>query len=107
MRKSIYIAAPYKKNPEKFTFLADYVGKILTKAGYIPFIPHKMFYGWEKDKKIKEKTILEIDFYWLERCDIVLFLPEWETSNGCQKEMRLAKKLRKEICLDVYDLLGE
>ena len=48
---------------------------------------------------------MEHDFAVIERCDVVLMLPNWETSGGAKREHVYALKQCKRIVYDVKELL--
>ena len=47
---------------------------------------------------------MEMDFAFLERCDVVLMLEGWERSPGARRERDLAEALGKRVIYDVEEL---
>ncbi len=103
--KSAYIAGPLSTYGSKeenlqsaFSAAAKYI-----KLGYRVFCPHHFEIIRKSTEEINQPLLLNHTdwmvhcIYWLRKCDIVVFLPNWEKSTGCKIEMMCAEAMEKEI----------
>lgn len=100
-KKIVYIAGPYRSKLGKLGIFiniirARRVAKQLWRQGYAVICPHS------NSALMSCKDIAEVHFLHgyltiLEKCDVVVFLPGWEKSEGSKEEMQLAYNLKKAI----------
>lgn len=104
MIKSAYIAGPYTaSNP------AEKDGNMHRAAeaafyyharGFAVYCPHLQTSYIDRHfnkGEVDYEDWMVNDIYWLEKCDIVVFLPGWESSRGASIEHMVAKGLGKAI----------
>lgn len=99
--KKVYIAIPYKGLEEKSFKVTNGVAHKLMNEGYVVYSPisHNhpivMQEGLPKGWDYWEKH----DTAFIKWCDILFVckLDGWEESVGVQTEIKIAKKLKKEI----------
>jgi hypothetical protein len=80
------------------------IGRELIRMGHCPFIPHLSHYiheGWAN--QVDSNAWYAIDIIWLQCCDAILMLDNWEDSQGAKLEHELAIRLH----LPIYYSLGE
>jgi len=98
--KKIYVAHPFggkKSNKESISHIC----RELVKYGVMPISPVHAF-GFLNDNVPDERQkAMEYCDELLESCDCVFFFGEWESSEGCCREMDLAKQLFKPIYIMV------
>jgi hypothetical protein len=61
----------------------------LIHKGYAPYCPgldFQYFLSLRPGETIPEETIKEVSLAWLDVSDIIVLLPGWEASEGCQAE---------------------
>jgi len=94
----IYVAGPYsadiKAERDHNVTVADEIGRILTKKGHVPFVPHKMTWRWEEDADLSYDDFLRVDFVFLNLCDALFFIGP---SPGANKELAQAQQQGKRI----------
>jgi len=102
--KSVFISGPYtgtKKEEHKNMMKAAAAAAFYVKQGFAVFCPHTMTCPIDRNYntggEIKYEDWLAIDLYWLAKCDIVAFLPGWESSKGATIEHMVARARGKEI----------
>ena len=103
----VYIAGPYRQNPEvgrtvlENVRLAERVAIACARAGVLFFCPH--LNSAHQSGVAPARFYLDLDLEILRRaCDVVVLLPGWQHSSGTLGEIKLAKELRKPI----YELTG-
>lgn len=103
--RRIYVAGPYgdksldevkAENTER----AREVAKLLALKGHIPFIPHTMLYGWEKDERFSGKNFIfnAIGAEWLKHCDAIFVI---DRSPGTDNELKLAVQRGIQVYFDL------
>lgn len=75
----------------------------LSRAGVVAFCPHLTALA-PGAFDVPYDHWLKADLTILERCDAVLMLPRWETSNGARVEHAMAVELDKRIYYDEKEL---
>jgi len=102
--RSVYISGPYtgtKGEEYENTMNAAEAAAFYLKQGFFVFCPHTMTRtiarNFNQGGEITYDGWLENDIYFLEKCDIVAFLPGWENSKGAWVEHLVACALGKEI----------
>jgi nucleoside 2-deoxyribosyltransferase len=79
-------------------------------AGYQPFSPFTDFLYWlqlQDGETITEEMIKGHSMGWLEQCDAVLVLSDWEGSGGTLAEILRATELGIPVFYSLEDLLRE
>lgn len=73
----------------------------LRKSGFNVFCPHLAIAGYCQDmnenNKQDRKLIIDMNLQWVEKCDIIAFIPGWQKSKGCREEFRYADDLKKKM----------
>jgi nucleoside 2-deoxyribosyltransferase len=70
----------------------------LWDAGHAVICPHANTEHFEKlCKKTGHEQFLNGDIAIISRCDVVVMLPGWQTSQGAQLERRVAQALGKDV----------
>lgn len=99
--KYVYVAGPYTNgDPVINTQKAIGMGEKLLALGYVPFIPH-LSHLWHLISPHDYQYWMDLDSYWLFRCDALLRLPG--SSQGADLEVLAAK----ERGIPVYYSLDE
>lgn len=106
MKKVIFLAGPYREynkdgSLDRFGIQINLermksVVKILLKKGYAVICPN-LTYAFLEGENADYSDIIEGTKELLRRSDIVCFMPGWEKSEGCKKEMDFALSLEKLI----------
>jgi hypothetical protein len=76
--------------------------KLVAERGALPICPHAnsgFMYG-----RLPEKFWREGYLELLRRCDVALFIPGWEASEGCLGEIRAAKAYQVPVCHTLAEL---
>lgn len=97
MEKLYYFAHPYEEDPEKNFKLANTRTVKLLDAGYLVFSPITHTHYLQGVKQNNHDFWLHLDFTIMDRCDVVIFAPEWEHSKGCVLEMKRAIQRKQQI----------
>jgi nucleoside 2-deoxyribosyltransferase len=92
--KLAYLAGPYRGGTQddidRNIQIAREFAEALENKGYNVIVPHTLYWGTMDDEKIIKKCLTLV-----ERCDLVVLLPGWNTSSGTRKEV--ARALTKQI----------
>ena len=97
--KLAYIAGPYRAATLHEIYanirLAGKYAEKYWKLGYAVICPHMNTAFM--DGIVPDSLFLDGDKEMLRRCDIVVMMPNWRSSNGASAERSLALQLGKEI----------
>jgi len=112
--KTVYVAGSYS---------ADNVIKVLENmrngmrtstevllAGFAPFCPwldYQFSLMLREGEKLKVEDYYEYSIAWLKKSDIMLVLPNSESSKGVQREIMIAEQLKIPIYYDLTKLVYE
>jgi len=114
--KVVYFAGPIRNTSVHKWLLnilkAWVVARYYLKTGYSIICPHTMT-AFMDGVDLPTSAFFKSDNELIRRCDMVVMLPDWETSEGATAENALAKELGKEIryvsmndiCLWIANLL--
>ena len=102
--KGIYIAGPITEG-DQFQNVSAAIGvaERVRGAGYCPYLPHLNCF-WHMMFAVEYEEWLELDFFWIERCDALLRIPG--ESPGSNREVAHARHLGLPVFIGVEDLLG-
>lgn len=103
--RSVYIAGPYsaanRAGEDKNIMAAAEVAADFYRAGWAVFCPHvqtsPIDRNFNQDGAVKYEDWMAVDLYWLSRCDLVVFVGDWEQSRGACIEHMAARGLGKDI----------
>lgn len=109
--RSCYIAGPYTGQLNKFgvvdrldedinIYNAAKVAFEYYLKGYAVYCPHLQTSYIDRnfnDGELDYEDWLAQDIYWINKCDVVVFLPGWKESRGAVIEHMVARGLGKEI----------
>jgi len=110
-RKRVYIAGCY--SADNVLQVLDNIrigmrmGTELMLKGYAPFCPwldHQFQFMLQGDEKFEVKDYYEYSMSFLEACDCVFVLPNWEKIHGTSKEIERAKELFIPVCYNIDQL---
>ena len=97
--KTIYIAGPYRGKTIYETLenirAAEKVAIKYIKKGYLVYCPHmatRLF-----DGVMPDEFWLSYQMEWLNRCDCVVMMENWQESEGAMAEEQMALTCNKEI----------
>lgn len=103
-RLYVYVAGPYTQgDPTENTANAIRAGNALFDLGIYPYIPH-MSHFWHAQHPRDYEDWMDLDFAWLERCDMLFRLPGY--SPGADREVEHAHRLNIPIFLENGDRMG-
>ena len=100
-KKLAYVAGPYRSKLGRLGILinimrARKIARLLWKQGYAVICPHSNS-AFMSGKDIAEFHFLQGYCTILEKCDVAVFLPGWEKSEGSKEEMQVAYNNKLEI----------
>ncbi len=103
--KSIYIAGAYtadtREGEDVNIYEAAKVAMYYIHQGWSVFCPHTMTSiidrEFNQNKEVTWEKWMEIDIYWLVKCDAIHMVSGWQNSKGACMEHTIAKALGKEI----------
>lgn len=106
LKKLIYVAGPFASSPFLNTEKANHVGKIATKFGYAPIVPHNSIISeiWGKDDVFEERenglqitlTITEAVARTENSLLWVISYDDGTLSEGTQLEVNLWRTIRSD-----------
>jgi len=107
--RAIYLAGPFRAptawGVEQNVRLAEWVGMQVAEMGVLPVIPHSMFryaHGTRTEQFWIDAT-LEL----LSRCDAILMLKGWESSEGSIGEHKAAEARQMSIYYSTLELRAD
>jgi hypothetical protein len=110
----IYIAGPYTGVTHDYRSYFQIARHILdatetaarlARLGYGFFNPHQHSAHFEVIvPEVSPYYWYALDFHFLERCDALLLLPDWEKSKGARAEKELAESLSIPVFYTVEEL---
>lgn len=96
--KSVYIAGPItaetKEQEQANIKAAEQVAKKYYEMGYAVYCPHTQVI---EGADVSYEQWMANDIYWIEKCDVVAFMPDWQRSRGASIEHMVARGLGKEM----------
>ena len=101
--KSIYISGPLTTygDRRKNVINAAKAAAYYASEGYMIFCPHTMTDMIDEltpdIEKLPYEYWIELSLYWLDRCDIIVMLPDWQHSKGCTVEIARARSNGTQI----------
>ena len=103
LRKRVYVAGPYSApDPVENTYRAIYIGDLLWRMGYVPFVPH-LSHFWHRIRPHTWAEWLEYDLQWVLACHAVLWMSG--DSPGADREAVFARAAMIPVYLTVAQLL--
>jgi len=110
--KKVFVSGPLTSYGDRNwnIFLANVVGQVIYELGHAPYVPHQqteMIARLTDD--VREKTYLKSCLLYLDCCDAMVQLPNWEYSTGSLTEYwHVMEKNMPVILLNVdYDNIKE
>lgn len=106
--KTLYISGPFSLIPDDYDELHGVDYNILQASryalsavykGWAPFTPHKNTANFQHIVDIDYQVWMNICLTFVEKCDAILMMPNWEKSRGAKLEMDLAIALGKPILM--------
>ena len=104
----VYIAGPYgDHNPPEVIAVnvarADAIARELVLLGHDVYVPHKMTWHWEQDKRLTGKDFTRLDYsFMLNWAEAVLRLPG--ESKGADEEVGWAREQELKVFNSIADL---
>lgn len=97
----VYIAGPINGSGDRAAncAFAEDVAAALHRAGFVPYVAHANN-PWMRRHGYTEAEALELDFAWLDRCDVLVRLPG--ISPGSDMEVQRAKAMHM-VVVDFHD----
>lgn len=99
-KKIVYIAGAYSGNVEDNILTAREAAIKVWELGFTVICPHLNTAHFDKDCKCRYEDYIEGDLQILERCDILLMLPNWHKSKGATEELRFVEALNNNFKKD-------
>ena len=101
-KRVIYLSGPIANNPD-FADDFDRVAVEYEKDDYYVINPAYLCCVVPSEA-LPYEDFMKIDFMLIDRADILVLLPGWEDSPGCNRELGYAQAKGKTIC--VYTEMG-
>ena len=76
------------------------VGIRLLKLGFYHYIPHLSHYIHARMDEDLGEAWYDIDSVWLDKCDAILLMKDWQISKGAVAEFERAKKNRMILLVE-------
>jgi hypothetical protein len=102
----VYISGAYTGDIDKNIETARKASIQIAEAGYSFFCPHLNTAHFEKDCKLTYEDYLAMDLEILSRCDVLVYLPNAENSDGSKKEQKFAESMGIP-CFPIEEFLKE
>ena len=93
----LYVSGPYRGDVDKNIAAARAAAIELWELGYAVICPHLNTANFQNDCHIEDGEYILGDLEILKRCDGMIMLPGWETSEGACAEMRHAVDLNMKV----------
>jgi len=92
-RKKLYLSLPITGRELKSIDMAFEAKRYYENQGFQVINPHDVKKELEEElgRIALEKEIMSTDLYFLSECDAMILLPGWESSKGCNLEIRFAE----------------
>ena len=90
----IYIAGPYRGDVNKNIETAKTAAIAVWEAGHTAICPHLNTANFEEVCNCEDNRYLQGDLEILLRCDMAVFLPLWEASEGAKAEHKFCEAYR-------------
>lgn len=100
--KVVYLSGPIANNPN-FAGDFDRIAVEYKQGGYYVINPAYLCCVVPSDI-FPYEDFMKIDFLLIDHADILVLLPGWEDSPGCNRELGYAQAKKKTIC--VYTEIG-
>ena len=107
----IYVAGPYSSNNltvrDNYIANAERVSARLWELGFAVLCPHLNSRNFERITKVGYNEFIEGYLTILRRCDIAIFLPGWQKSAGCLRELSFCKSRKIPAVFNFAELWKE
>ncbi|HOX54629.1 MAG TPA: DUF4406 domain-containing protein [Candidatus Omnitrophota bacterium] len=100
----VYVAGKYSGEISGNIHAARETAIKLWESGFSVFCPHLNTIHFEKDCKCRYNDYIMGDLEILERCDVILMLDNWESSQGATREHEFAQSQQIPIFYKIEDL---
>lgn len=94
--KRIFISHPYANDPEANKQSADNICRYVCRLGYLPLSPLHMFSFIDNENDYIRHQIMKVCYKLINMSDEIWI---FGNSEGCQKELKYARKHNKKIIL--------
>jgi len=102
----VYISGKYSGDIEANLKLARTTAIQVWEAGFTCLAPHLNTIHFEIDSKCKYEDYLAGDLQLLQRCDCILMLNNWESSNGAKTEKEFAELNKIPVLYSLNQLIA-
>lgn len=97
---TVYLSGPItgtKDYRQRFAHCAERVRKELTYGDKAPQVINPVLLESLIPEKAQYEDIMTVCFELLKNCDVIIMMPGWEESRGCNQEYGYARAKGKEI----------